>query len=128
MYSVDIINTGGYSFRAKSGGYEFFIDSAKGKGVTPPAALLASLGSCIGVYMRKYAEGARLDLGGFDIKVEAEFSKEPPIRFMDINISIDLKGVKMDERRKAALIEFIKNCPVHNTLKNQVNLDKIDLC
>ena len=128
MYSVDVTNIGDYSFTVRSADYEFLIDSRKGKGITPPAVLLASLGSCIGVYLRKYAEGAKIELGGFGIKVQAEFSKEPPIRFKDIDISIDLKGFKMDERRKAALIEFIKDCPVHNTLKYQVNIDKIDIC
>lgn len=29
----------------------------------------------------------------------------------------DLKGAVLDERRRKALLEFVKNCPVHNTLK-----------
>ncbi|MFH1753967.1 MAG: hypothetical protein ABH875_07265 [Candidatus Omnitrophota bacterium] len=31
--------------------------------------------------------------------------------------SIDLKGSQLDDRRKKAFMEFIENCPVHNTLK-----------
>jgi len=117
MYHVDVVNSGDYSFQVKSKGYEFVVD-IKGNGVTPPDALLASLGSCVGVYIRKYAEGANLALGEFAISVDADFCKESPMRFKNINISIDLKGAAFDKRRQMAILDFVKNCPVHNTLKN----------
>jgi uncharacterized OsmC-like protein len=69
----------------------------------------------MGVYIRKYAEGARFDIGNFDMRLEAELSKEPPIRFAGIMVSIDFEK-PVDERRKPSLAAFIKNCPVHNTL------------
>lgn len=116
MYRVEIESNPGSSFRVKTADYEFIIDT-KGKGITPPDTLLASVGSCIGVYLRKYAEGANLPIEKFIISLNAEFSKEPPVCFKQINVAIDLQGVKLEERRKKALIEFIKNCPVHNTLK-----------
>ena len=116
MYHVDITNSGGYTFKVKSKDYEFIIDVG-GKGVTPPDALLASIGSCLGVYVRKYAQGAKLSLNEFSISVDADFSKEPPVCFRKINIKIDLKGAELDDRRINALREFIKNCPVHNTIK-----------
>jgi putative redox protein len=117
MYQVNISNHGDYKFDVASKDYQFVVD-IKGKGVTPPDAFLASIGSCIGVYIRKYAEGTRLDIKDFDISVQAEFTKDAPIRFARIDVAIDLKGANIDERRKAALLEFIKNCPVHNTIKN----------
>lgn len=124
MYSVEIVNKGAYLFNAKSKDSDIVIDT-DGKGMTPPDVLLASLGSCIGVYIRKYAQGARLDLKGFRIRLDADFSKEKPVYFRKIDVSISLEGSDIDERRRIALLEFIKNCPVHNTLKNnpQVNID-----
>lgn len=122
MYRVDISNHGDYRFDVRSKDHEFAVD-IKGKGVTPPDALLASIGSCLGVYIRKYAEGTRLDIKDLDIAVWAEFSKEAPICFRKINVSIDLKGAALDERRKNALLEFVKNCPVHNTIKNNPEVD-----
>lgn len=116
MYHIDIANTGEYSFKVKSRDYEFLVD-AKGGGLTPSDALLTSLGTCIGVYLRKYAEGARLALPEFNISVDADFSKEKPVCFRKIDVKIDLKGITLDERRLKAIQEFIKNCPVHNTLK-----------
>ncbi len=116
MYRVEVSAGADSTFKAKSKDYEFIIDT-KGKGINPPDTLLASLASCVGVYLRKYAEGAKLNLGEFLISAEAEFTKEPPFCFKEIKVGIDLKGLQLDERRQKALLEFIKNCPVHNTLK-----------
>jgi len=116
MYAAEIKHLKDFSFSVNSSGCEFVID-AKGKdGITPPDTLLAALASCIGVYIRKYSEGSKLGLENFSVHAEAEFSKEPPMCFKEIKVSIDLKGAKLDDRRLKALVEFIKNCPVHNTL------------
>jgi uncharacterized OsmC-like protein len=122
MYDVNIVNAGDYSFNVKSKDYEFIVD-VKGQGITPPDTLLASLGTCIGIYVRKYSEGAKLTLPEFVINVAGELSKEPPFCFRKINVNLDLKGVMLDERRQRALHEFVKNCPVHNTLKNNPEIE-----
>ena len=122
MYRVEISNKGDSVFNVRSKDYEFNVDT-KGKGMTPPDALLASLGSCMGVYIRKYAEGAKFDLGNFKIIVEADFDTEKPYRFQNIKTTISLGGAILDDRRKVALLEFIKNCPVHNTLKTAPNIE-----
>jgi putative redox protein len=116
MYHVDIMNSGDSAFKVKSDDYEFVVDT-RGGGITPPDALLASLGTCVGVYVRKYTEGVKINLTQFSISVDAEFSKEPPYCFRQINVLVDLKGFKLEENRKEAFLRFIKNCPVHNTLK-----------
>ena len=123
MYRVEITHTQDYSFKVKAKDEEFTVD-IKGKGITPPDTFLAGLGTCIGVYIRKYAEGAKFNLSDFSIVVDAEFSPEPPTRFKNINVSLDLKGAPLDSRRQAGLLEFVKNCPIHNTLKGnpQINL------
>ena len=123
MYHVDIISKGEYRFQVKSREYEFSVDMKGVQGITPTDTLLASLGSCMGIYIGKYLEGAKLTTSGFKISVDAEFSKEPPICFKKIKVSIDLKGAKLDEKRLKAMVEFIKNCPVHNTLKNNPDVE-----
>ena len=116
MYQVKIAHIKDVSFEVQSGSANFIIDAQPG-GLTPPDALLAALGSCVGVYIHKYSQGSKLGLENFDISVEAEFAKESPIGFKEIKVAVDLKGAKLDERRKLALLEFVKNCPVHNTLR-----------
>ncbi len=116
MYAVQVTHNQDLAFTVKVGESEFIID-AKGKGFTPLDALLAGLGSCIGVYIRKYAEGSKLDLKNFKINVSAQLCSQPPFSFKLINVQIDLKDSALDERRQKALLEFIKHCPAHNTLK-----------
>lgn len=117
MYRVDIANSGDYLFKVKSQNYEFVVD-IKDKGITPPDTLLASLGTCVGVYIRKFAEGTKLALNDFNISVEGELCKETPVRFKEINVSVDLKGLQIEEGKKKAFLAFIKNCPIHNTLEH----------
>ncbi len=117
MYKVEVENKGGMLFSAESKDYRFNID-LKGKGMSPSDVFLAGLASCVGVYFRKYLEGAKLGIEEFKITAEAELSTDSPICFKEINIKIDTKDVHLDEKRKLAVIDFIKNCPVHNTIKN----------
>ena len=123
MYHVEVSNSGDYSFRVNSRDYQFSVDTKGEKGVSPSDTLLASLGACIGVYIRKYAEGAKLSIPEFNISVYADFDKTDTICFRKINVNIDLKGVKLNERRLEAMLGFIKNCPVHNTLKNNPEVE-----
>ena len=123
MYKAEVTHIKNLSFCVKSGSREFIIDAKGIDGVSPPDALLASVGSCLGVYIRKYAQGAKIALENFSIAVEAEFTKETPMRFKIINVAVDLKNSGLDLPRKNALLEFIKNCPVHNTLKGNPQVE-----
>jgi len=116
MFKVELAHRQDYVFEASAGNSRLTID-AKGQAVGPLDALLIALGSCIGVYTRKYAESAKLDIKDFRVAVEAELSKEQPLRFSEIKVRLELGQTHLDERRKKAILEFIKNCPVHNTLK-----------
>lgn len=115
MYNVTVRSAGVYAFDVTEGNQTCHV-SVNPDTITPPGMLLGGLGSCIGVYLRKYAEGARIDLGEFDITVTAAFTKEPPLRFDAIDVRVTLHGAPIDDRRKAALLSFIRNCPVHNTI------------
>lgn len=116
MYKVEIRHNQDLAFTAKAGVSEFIID-AQGQGLTPLDALLAGLGACIGVYIRKYAQGSKLDLKNFKINVSAQLCSQSPFSFKLINVQIDLKDSALNDRRQRALLEFIKHCPAHNTLK-----------
>lgn len=127
MYRIEVVHNQEMAFSVKAGESEFTVD-AKGKGLIPLDALLAGLGTCVGVYIRKYAEGSKLDLQNFKVNVTAELSREPVLCFKQISVEIDLKSRLIDERRQKSLLEFIKNCPVHNTLKAGPSIEFKLLC
>jgi len=127
MYKVQVTHNHDLAFTVKANESEFIID-AKGQGLTPLDALLAGLGSCIGVYICKYAQGAKLNLENFKINVSAQLSSESPFSFRKISVDIELKNSGLDDRRQRALLEFIKNCPAHNTLKGNPIIEFILTC
>jgi uncharacterized OsmC-like protein len=127
MYKVEITHNQEMVFTAKAGQSEFIID-AQGQGLTPLDAFLAGLGSCVGVYVRKYAAGSKLDLKNFKVNVNAQLSAQAPFSFRQIDVQIDLAECGLDERRQKALLEFIKHCPAHNTLKGNPEIDFKLIC
>lgn len=116
MYRVEVSNSGDSLFKAKARGNEFTIEPL-GEGLAPAEVLLASLGSCIGFFCRRYSESANLGVKDFLVILEGEFTRDAPICLKAIKVSLDLKAVQIEEKRKTALLEFIKNCPIGNTLK-----------
>lgn len=127
MYQVQVTHEKDLAFTVKAQTSEFVID-AKGNGLTPLDALLSGLGSCIGVYICKYAQGVKMEFGNFEVKVSAQLSTEAPFTFKTIKVEIDLKALVLEERRQKALLEFIKHCPAHNTLKGDPQIDFILIC
>jgi len=123
-YKVEVKNRGGMEFTAKSEHGEFRID-ADGKAIEPLETLLAALGSCAGVYIRKYAQSANIQMDLFTIDLEAELAKGFPSYFKKIRMTIDLNGAVISDLQKNALLQFIKNCPVLNTLENEPAVETV---
>jgi uncharacterized OsmC-like protein len=118
MYHIDVTNSGDHTFKAKTRSGDELSVGVNPEGINPLTTLLAALGSCMGVYLRRFIEGTKLPIKDFSIMLDAELVKEPPMRFKEINVSVDLKGAQLDGGKKEAVLEFIRNCPAHNTLKH----------
>jgi putative redox protein len=116
MYRVEIDNKQGNVFKVKAGKNEFEIEPLS-ENLSPGEVLLASLGSCMGFFTRRYLENAGIPAQGFSLVLEADFSKETPMRFKKIQAVLDLKDTRLDPARKDALLRFVENCPVQSTLK-----------
>ncbi|MDO8749345.1 MAG: OsmC family protein [Candidatus Omnitrophota bacterium] len=129
MYEVDVDYENSFHYKVTSLNYEIKVDSSKPsgaiEGITPPALLLASLGSCAAVYLERYLSGAKIKFDKFTIKVKSEICPETPHYLKNIALTINLPGLKLEQKRYNALLEFIRNCPVHNTLKYNPAVDII---
>ena len=123
MYEVDVEYQSASRYKATSLNYEVKIDFLKEDGsidgITPPALFLASVGSCLAVYLERYLNGAKIKFDTFSINVKSDICKDSPHYLKVIDVTIGLKGADMDSRRKEALLEFVRNCPVHNTLMHK---------
>ncbi|MFA5105071.1 MAG: OsmC family protein [Candidatus Margulisiibacteriota bacterium] len=123
MYKVQVKNKGKSEVYVKSPSGEFVIDTEAKSSVAPLDAFLASLGACISYYIRKFAASANIQIDLFTVDVEAELVSDKGYRFKDLRVSIDLNGANIDDARKQSLLQFVKNCPVHNTLRNSPEID-----
>jgi putative redox protein len=133
MYTVEVKNKDTTVFDVKARENTMAIEPM-GKGFAPSEVLLASLGSCIGYFIRAYAKQAKLELKQFTIRLESDFvrektmfgMKELPMAMRDIKVQIDLEGARLDPQRKEALMRFIGNCPIKATLEHspriQINI------
>lgn len=123
MYEVDVSCNESFKYTVKSLDYEVKVDfpapGAEREGITPPALLLASVGSCLGVYLERYLRGAKIKFEKFSINVKSDICEESPRYLKEIQVKIKLNGASLDKKRENALLEFVKNCPVHNTLMNK---------
>ncbi|MDP1558514.1 MAG: alpha/beta fold hydrolase [Nitrosomonas sp.] len=100
------------------------------RGVNPYELLLAALGCCTSMTLRRYANHKKIQLQ--DIEVELMHDRvhaddcgscEEQDQLIDkITRSITLTG-DLDEKQRARLIEIAKLCPVHKTLVNQIQIE-----
>jgi uncharacterized OsmC-like protein len=122
MYTVAVSNKGTGVFNVTARENTMAIEPM-GKGFAPAEVLLASLGSCIGLYIRRYAEQTAVGIQEFDIRLESDWSQEKPMALKKIIAQVDFKGLVLDPRRKDALLAFVKNCPIKATLAVNPEID-----
>lgn len=98
-------------------------------GLNPYELLLAALGSCTSMTLRMYANHKQIDLQ--DIQVKLHHSRihaedcaacEAQAPFIDrITRSIQLTG-HLNDQQRTRLLEIANQCPVHKTLRNQIDI------
>ena len=98
-------------------------------GPSPYELLLASLGACTSMTLRLYAQRKGMDLQRvtvrlrhFRIHAEDCIDCETKQGFVEhIDREIELSGT-LDDAQKLRLLEIAERCPVHRTLKSEINI------
>lgn len=110
---------GGIAFEAKARQHSLTIDLAQEKGgedsgMNPPEIFMASLGSCIGVYVVRYCKNAKIDAEGLSIDLEWQLSDDKT-KISEIKARIALPKAEVGKRDKA-ILEVAHHCLIHNTI------------
>jgi len=119
MDEIRVFYRGKMAFEAQARQHRLAIDLSQEKGgtdsaMTPPEIFAASLGSCVGVYVAKYCERARLDTQDMDIRVSWKLAADnKSIGTIDIGLSLPHAEVG---KREAALLEVARHCLIHETI------------
>lgn len=115
MFKATVENRGDAKYFATTRHAEIVMGT-EGNGANPIDTLLASLCGCMGHYVRDYLVDRQLPNNGFAIAAQAGVTPDRS-RLAGITVSIDLKGVRLDERQAEELLQSVEGCKVHKILK-----------
>ncbi|MFH1552200.1 MAG: OsmC family protein [Candidatus Omnitrophota bacterium] len=126
MGTQEIRFIGKREFKITTRGHEIRADLPESAGgddlaPTPSELFVASVGSCVALFVGRYMETAKLNAEGLSLKVDWEFAEDKS-RISDITISIDVPNAVLGARKKAVLAAAHK-CTIHNTLKQPPNIN-----
>ena len=116
-----------YLTRFSDGTHEGLADTIPEKGggncgFRPHALLEAALASCINMTVRMYADEHHLPLEQIITTVSLIRSTEGIARF---TYQVELAG-NLDAQQKGQLIEVAAKCPVHKTLSQKIDFERVD--
>jgi uncharacterized OsmC-like protein len=110
---------GNRKFSIQAGDHEIWTDLPEAKGgenvaVTPSELFVASIGSCVSLFILRYLQTAGLDPEGLSVDVDWDFSEDRK-SIGRIDISVKTPNAVLGARKKA-VIAAGKRCTLHNTL------------
>ncbi len=122
MEQLRVDYRGGMRFEIKARSHIMTVDLPKEKGgedsgMHPPEVFMASLGSCIGVYIARYCQNAKLDSEGMSVGLEWSLSDDKT-KISDIEVHIALPKADIG-KRKNVVLEVARHCLIHNTILGQ---------
>jgi uncharacterized OsmC-like protein len=115
MFRVEVNNSGDTTFQVVTKDGTLTL-GPEGNSITPLDNFLASLGACIGFYIRLFCSKNSITLAKFQVIVQAQLTDERPYLFNEIDVAIALGDTELDPSMKEQLVEFAKNCPLQATL------------
>lgn len=126
MNNVTVAYKGGIKFEAAAGKHRITVDlpGEKGgtdEGMTPPDLFIASLGTCIGVYVVRYCQNAKIDAEGCVISLDWRLSDDKR-SIAAVEAKVHLPKADPGPRARAVL-EAARSCLIHNTLHGDLNVD-----
>ncbi|MCM8787679.1 MAG: OsmC family protein [Candidatus Omnitrophica bacterium] len=123
--SIEFLEKEKFKISFSSTQVNIFVDKSeadyKAQGPSPLELFCASLGSCVGIFAKRYLLTRKIDFKKIYIDVEAFFDQSN-LLIKDIKVKVSTDA-NLDNKLEEFL-RYLKNCPIHNTI---VNTDKIEI-
>ena len=118
MARLKAIFEGGSRFTVACRSHEITIDQPKDNGgedagMTPPEIMAGSMASCIGFYVARYCQQAKIDTTDLSVSCDWNVGGEP--RHME-SFEIDIHLPAMPDNRRKAIERVAHGCLIHATL------------
>ena len=121
MNTINVTFDHGKIFKAQIRGHEIAVDQPLDNGgedtaPTPTELLVASLGTCVGLYANSFLRRHEIDTTGVSLEVTLEKATDPD-RISAFNIALHVPA-GVPEKLRAPLLRVAKSCYVHHTIAN----------
>jgi uncharacterized OsmC-like protein len=126
MGSMTVVHDRGKIFRAQVRGHTILADQPvenKGEDTapTPSELLVASLATCMGIYVAGFLGRHGIDTSGLSLEVTWEKATKPD-RIKAFRVEIRLPA-GIPEKLRAPLLRVASSCFVHNTITHQPEVE-----
>ena len=110
---------GGKKFLVACRGQQLTVDQPANKegtdaGMTPPELFIASIATCMGVYVVNYCKNANINANDMTLSISWEQANDPA-RVSSITVDIDMPKISTHERDNA-IVKVAEHCLVHNSI------------
>ena len=117
------------AFSTEVNGHEMIIDAipevgGENRGPRPKPFMLVALGGCTAMDVISILKKMRVEVQGFNVKVEGDLTEEHPKQFHKIHVIYEFKGkdLPMDKLQKAVDLSEERYCGVSVVYKKAMEL------
>jgi len=122
--SIDVTWQNGMAFKTEINGHPLMLDAHSSvggddKGPPPKPLMLVALGGCTGMDVISILGKMRVQVDGFNVKVEAEMTEDHPRRYTKMHIIYEFKGndLPLAKLEKAVSLSEERYCGVSAVYK-----------
>ncbi len=117
------------AFKAQVGEHELILDAAEevggeNRGLRPKPLLMVGLAGCTGMDVISILKKMRVEVDGFNVRIEGDVSEEHPKQFTHMHVIYEFKGndLPMDKLEKAVALSEERYCGVSAMFKKAIGI------
>jgi putative redox protein len=127
--SVNLKLMNDLAFEAAVDGHKIIVDAkpevgGSDRGPSPKPLMMVALAGCTGIDVASLLKKMRIDVDGFNVKIEGDITEEHPKHFTGMHIIYEFKGkdLPLDKLKRAVELSQDRYCGVTETYRKAMKL------